>query len=71
MIYTSLYATSSFIFSYLDIQFSSLWTGQKCIRGRKDFKATRHTVVVKKVLLIPKIPLLQSQGLYPAFQKYT
>lgn len=49
---------------YVDISWTSPWAGGMM----EGHKAILDTGVLRKVLLVPKIPLLQSQGLYPIFQ---
>jgi hypothetical protein len=51
-------------FFYVDISLTSPWTGGMM----EGLKVILDTVVLRKVPLVPKIPLLQSQDLYPVFQ---
>jgi hypothetical protein len=49
---------------YVDISLTSPWAGGMM----EGLKAILDTVVLRKAPLVPKIPMLQSQGLYPVLQ---
>jgi len=50
---------------YVDISLTSPWAGGMM----EGLKAILDNAVLRKVPLVPKIPSLQSQGVYPVFQQ--